>query len=114
MKELIKRIIREEFSEQGDLDMKILNFLRRRARVYRQNVADMEVVSVMFDGTDYGFNSLQSKKKMESIIIELLYSFELFQDMFDMPANEYNSYRQKIVKTIRYFLNELMKNERFG
>ena len=114
MKELIKRIIREEFSEQGDLDMKILNFLRRRARVYRQNVADMEVVSVMFDGTDYGFNSLQSKKKMESIIIELLYSFELFQDMFDMPANEYNSYRQKIIKTIRYFLNELMKNERFG
>jgi hypothetical protein len=114
MKELIKRIIREEFSEQGDLDMKILNFLRRRARVYRQNVADMEVVSVMFDGTDYGFNSLQSRKKMESIIIELLYSFELFQDMFDMQANEYNSYRQKIVKTIRYFLNELMKNERFG
>jgi hypothetical protein len=114
MKELIKRIIREEFSEQGDLDMKILNFLRRRARVYRQNVADMEVVSVMFDGTDYGFNSLQSKKKMESIIIELLYSFELFQDMFDMPANEYDSYRQKIIKTIRYFLNELMKNERFG
>jgi len=114
MKELIKRIIREEFSEQGDLDMKILNFLRRRARVYRQNVADMEVVSVMFDGTDYGFNSLQSRKKMESIIIELLYSFELFQDMFDMQSNEYNSYRQKIVKTIRYFLNELMKNERFG
>ena len=114
MKELIKRIIREEFSEQGDLDMKILNFLRRRARVYRQNVADMEVVSVMFDGTDYGFNSLQSRKKMESIIIELLYSFELFQDMFDMQANEYNSYRQKIVKTIRYFLNELMKNERFS
>jgi hypothetical protein len=114
MKELIKRIIREEFSEQGDLDMKILNFLRRRARVYIQNVADMEVVSVMFDGTDYGFNSLQSRKKMESIIIELLYSFELFQDMFDMQANEYNSYRQKIVKTIRYFLNELMKNERFG
>jgi hypothetical protein len=61
MKELIKRIIREEFSEQGDLDMKILNFLRRRVRVYRQNVADMEVVSVMFDGTDYGFNSLQLK-----------------------------------------------------
>jgi hypothetical protein len=114
MKELIKRIIREEFSEQGDLDMKILNFLRRRVRVYRQNVADMEVVSVMFDGTDYGFNSLQLKKKMESIIIELLYSFKLFQDMFDMPANEYNSYRQKIIKTIRYFLNELMKNERFS
>jgi hypothetical protein len=34
--------------------------------------------------------------------------------MFDMPANEYDSYRQKIIKTIRYFLNELMKNERFG
>lgn len=114
MKDLIKRIIREESLSNNDLDMKVLNFLRRRAKVTKQNVADIEVINVMFEGTDYGFNSLQSKKKMESVIIELLYSFELFQDMFDMPANEYNSYRQKIVKTIRYFLNELMRNERFG
>jgi hypothetical protein len=107
MKQLIKNILKEE-SEM--IDQKILNFLRRRYKVNEVNIDDrIKFKELYFKVNDeyYGISRWDSKKKQVSVILNMLGDNDVI-DPIDNYSNENDPYRQKIVRTIKKFLSEMM------
>lgn len=107
-----EKVIKEEME---NIDKKILNFLMRRIKVEKRklggnlsNFEPLEVTEYSFEGfPGYGFTSYNTKKQMEYRINEMLYVNNIIDNIFQM--DERNPERIKIVKTIRHFLNYLLK-----
>lgn len=105
-------------SQHDEIDQKIYNFLIRRIKVEEKDLGTdwfdqkpLKVTEYSFDGLPgYGFNSYDSKKRMESKIVELLYENDISGFLYDM--NENDPERKKIIKTIRKFLNFVLADQK--
>jgi hypothetical protein len=104
-------------SQHDNIDQKLFNFLIRRAKVKESvvvsNVGEepLKIIMVSFEGyPGYGLNSYWSKKTMETAIVEMLYENDITEYIYDM--DEQNPERQKIIKTIRKFLNFILTDQK--
>ena len=107
MKELIKHIIKEETEET---DQKVMNFLLRRYEINEINIDDsIKFKEIYFKVGDdyYGISMWDSKKRQIRIILNMLEENNVIEPINNF-ANENNPYRQKVVRTIKKFLYELM------
>jgi hypothetical protein len=96
-----------------DIDRKLMTFLLRRAEKKERQIGDdeypLKVIEVSFiDLPGYGFNSFSNRKDMERNIINMLYENDIVGDEVYDFKNELDTNRQKIVKTIRAFLNFIL------
>ena len=108
MKELIKNILKEE-SEK--IDQRVYNFLRRRYEVNEINIDDnikfKEIYFKLDDDYYLGISLFDNKKKQIRTILNMLVNNNVIEPV-DNFSNENDPYRQKIVRTIKKFLHEVM------
>jgi hypothetical protein len=107
MKELIKHILKEETEE---IDQNVYNFLRRRYEINELNLDDnIKFKEIYFKVGDdyYGISMWDSKKRQIRKILNMLEENNVIEPINNF-ANENDSYRQKIVRTIKKFLYEVM------
>ena len=93
-----------------NIDNRILTFLRRRANVDYFDIAGKQIKQVVIENSDYVINSLQNRKKMETEILYLLDSNGLISidDYFNYFNRERNPEVEKVIRTIRFFLKEVI------
>lgn len=114
MKDLIKNIIKEETQ---DLDLGVLNFLKRRAQFDTKDLSfgdDRPLIiksaSFNIDGDWYKISSFMSKKEMTWKILNMLE--ENNQINFEgYDPNILNTDRQKVIRTIRHFIDEAIRKK---
>jgi hypothetical protein len=99
-------------NQHDDIDRTLLNFLLRRVEKKERKIGDDEysfnVTEISFmDPPGYGFNSFSNRKDMERRIIQMLEENEV-ADIGRYNTNFLDKNRQKIIKTIRFFLNFIM------
>jgi hypothetical protein len=107
MRGLIKNILKEETEE---IDQKVMNFLIRRHKVNEVNIDDrIKFKEVYFKVGDdyYGISMWDSKKRQVRKILEMLQDNNVIEPI-DNFSNENDPYRQKVVRTIKRFLDEVM------
>jgi hypothetical protein len=107
MKELIKHILKEETEE---IDQKVMNFLLRRYEVKEYNSYDqIRFKKVFFKVGDevYGIGTFDNKKRQIRLILNMLEENNVIEPV-DNFSNENDPYRQKIVRTIKRFLEQVM------
>ena len=108
MKELIKNILKEESEE---IDQRVYNFLRRRYEVNEINIDDnikfKEIYFKLDDDYYLGISLFDNKKKKIRTILNMLVNNNVIEPV-DNFSNENDPYRQKIVRTIKKFLYEVM------
>ena len=104
-------------SQHDNIDRKLFNFLARRIEVKEKEIdsrfAELEPIKVIEytfkDLPGYGFNNFYSKKDMVNYILKMLWENDLVEDdIFDIK-NEIDTNRQKVIQTIRKFLNFIIK-----
>jgi hypothetical protein len=107
MKELIKNILKEETEE---IDQKVYNFLRRRYEINEVNIeGGSKFKEIYFKVGDeyYGVSMWDNKKRQVRVILNMLDENNVI-DLVNNFANENDPHRQKIVRTIKKFLYEVM------
>ena len=108
MKYLIKNILKEESEE---IDQRVYNFLRRRYEVNEINIDDnikfKEIYFKLDDDYYLGISLFDNKKKQIRTILNMLVNNNVIEPV-DNFSNENDPYRQKIVRTIKKFLYEVM------
>jgi hypothetical protein len=107
MKELIRHILKEETEE---IDQKVMNFLIRRYEVKEYNSYDqIRFKKVFFKVGDevYGIGTFDNKKRQIRLILNMLEENNVIEPV-DNFSNENDPYRQKIVRTIKRFLDQVM------
>jgi hypothetical protein len=108
MKDLIKNILKEESEE---IDQRVYNFLRRRYEVNEINIDDnikfKEIYFKLDDDYYLGISLFDNKKKQIRTILNMLVNNNVIEPV-DNFSNENDPYRQKIVRTIKKFLYEVM------
>jgi len=107
MKEFIKHILKEETEE---IDQNVYNFLRRRYEINELNLDDnIKFKEIYFKVGDdyYGISMWDSKKRQIRKILNMLEENNVIEPINNF-ANENDPYRQKIVRTIKKFLYEVM------
>jgi hypothetical protein len=107
MKEFIKHILKEETEE---IDQNVFNFLRRRYKINEVNIDDRIKFKELYFKVDddyYGISMWDSKKRQIRKILDMLQENNVIE-----PVNNYSNqndpYRQKVVRTIKKFLYEVM------
>ena len=91
----------------NNIDNKVLNFLRRRAETTIHDIGGPQIKQVTFGDSDYHINSLQNRKKMELELKYLLTEYGMF-DIDYYEENPRDPSMNLIIRTIRFFLNEVM------
>ena len=106
MKELIRHILKEETEE---IDQKVMNFLLRRHHKQEIDLDTFKFKTIYFnvDGDYYSISDFDNKKRQVRVILNMLEENNIIQ-LENNFANEYDPYRQKIVRTIKKFLSEVM------
>jgi len=108
LESLIKKILKEETEE---IDQKVMNFLLRRYKVNEVNIGDnIRFKETYFKlGDDYylGISSFDNKKRQIKMIIDMLINNNVIEPI-DNFSNENDPYRQKIIRTIKKFLSQVM------
>jgi len=94
--------------EVSNIDPTILNFLRRRANKKILDIVGLKLTQITFENSEYIITSIRSKKENERELKKLLSDNNLF-DFQDYEQNERDPRYQKIIRTIRYFLNEYLE-----
>lgn len=99
-------------NKHEEIDRKILNFLLRRGNVTEKQIGDddypIKFSEVRFEGLpEFGFSTFNNRKDMEKSIIEMLEEKEVI-NLGEFNPNVLDTDRQKIIKTIRYFLNFIL------
>ena len=91
-----------------NINKDILNFLRRRYEISKIEIAGTEVIQLYFNNGELIINSLQNRKQME---LKILYYLEDngYIDMNTFFSNERSPEMVSVIKTVRKFLNEVMK-----
>jgi len=92
----------------SDINQNILNFLRRRHEISKIEIAGTEVIQLYFNNGEVIINSLQNRKQME---LKILYYLEDngYIDMNTFFSNERSPEMVSVIRTVRKFLNEVMK-----
>ena len=104
---MIKHILKEETEE---IDQNVFNFLRRRYKINEVNIDDRIKFKELYFKVDdeyYGISMWDSKKKQIRIILNMLQENNVIETINNF-ANENDPYRQKIVRTIKKFLYDVM------
>ena len=107
MRGLIKNILKEETEE---IDQKVMSFLLRRYKINEINIDDrIKFKEIYFKlGDDYyGISMWDSKKRQVRLILNMLEENNVTEPINNF-ANENDPYRQKVVRTIKKFLSEIM------
>jgi hypothetical protein len=107
MKEFIKHILKEETEE---IDQNVMNFLLRRYEINEVNIDDnIKYKEIYFKVGDeyYGVSMWDNKKRQVRVILNMLNENNVI-DPVNNFENENDPYRQKIVRTIKKFLYEVM------
>lgn len=107
MKEMIKSILKEETEE---IDQKVMNFLLRRYEINEINIDDRIKFKELYfkvGGVYYGVSMWDSKKRQIRKILNMLEENNVIEPINNF-ANENDPYRQKVVRTIKKFLSEIM------
>jgi hypothetical protein len=107
MKELIRHILKEETEE---IDQKVMNFLLRRYEVKEYNSYDqIRFKKVFFKVGDevYGIGTFDNKKRQIRLILNMLEENNVIEPV-DNFSNENDPYRQKVIRTIKRFLDQVM------
>lgn len=113
IKETIRRIIKEE-SEELSIDKSILNFLRRHSKIETRDIGDddhpIKIKSVHFDigGDWYNISSFMSKKEMKYKIQRMLDDNNII-NLGEFNPTVLDTDKQKVVRTIKEFINVVMK-----
>jgi hypothetical protein len=99
--------------QHSEIDRKLMTFLLRRVEKKERQIGDDEyaftIIEISFsDLPGYGFNTFSSRKDMERNMINMLYENDVIGDEVYDFKNELDTNRQKIVKTIRAFLNFIL------
>ena len=107
MREMIKSILKEETEE---IDQKVMNFLLRRYEINEINIDDrIKFKELYFKVGDdyYGVSMWDSKKRQVRKILDILQDNNVIERI-DNFSNENDPYRQKVVRTIKKFLSQVM------
>ena len=107
MKEMIKSILKEETEE---IDQKVMNFLLRRYEINEINIDDRIKFKELYfkvGGDYYGVSMWDSKKRQIRKILNMLEENNVIEPINNFD-NENDPYRQKVVRTIKKFLFEIM------
>jgi len=107
MKDLIRNILKEESEE---IDQKVYNFLRRRYEINEVNIeGGSKFKEIYFKIGDeyYGISMWDNKKRQVRLILNMLVENNVIEPINNF-SNENDPYRQKIVRTIKKFLYEVM------
>jgi hypothetical protein len=107
MRGLIKNILKEETEE---IDQKVMSFLLRRYKINEINIDDrIKFKEIYFKVGDdyYGISMWDSKKRQVRLILNMLEENNVTEPINNF-ANENDPYRQKVVRTIKKFLSEIM------
>ena len=104
---MIKSILKEETEE---IDQKVMNFLLRRYEINEINIDDrIKFKELYFKVGDdyYGVSMWDSKKRQVRKILDMLQDNNVIEPI-DNFSNENDPYRQKVVRTIKKFLSQVM------
>jgi hypothetical protein len=96
--------------ETEEIDQNVFNFLRRRYKINEVNIDDRIKFKELYFKVDddyYGISMWDSKKKQIRIILNMLQENNVIETVNNF-ANENDPYRQKIVRTIKKFLYDVM------
>jgi len=110
LQESIRRILREETE---DITKKILNFLNRRFEVKKVPVRDEKtsrIVKTLFFEKNRKVWAIEKGLKERdkiAIILDVLITFEVIEP-FNIYKADFNHNEQKIVDTIKIFINEVL------
>jgi len=107
MRELIRHILKEETE---DIDKKVMNFLMRRYKVEEINIDDeirLKRIHFKVDDDYYNIGTFDNKKRQVGLILNMLEDNNVTKPI-DNFSNENNPYRQKVVRTIKKFLSQVM------
>lgn len=109
-KEEIKRLRFEieklEKEEQTEENKSKLEKLKKELKL----LLPLKVIEYSFEGyPGFGFNSYRTKKQMEKNILELLDETNFYTDQYEVGS--LNVERQKVIKTVRAFLNFILPKE---
>jgi hypothetical protein len=107
MKELIRHILKEETEE---IDKNVMNFLMRRYKVEEINIDDRIIFKKVYfnvNGEFYSIGTFDNKKRQIRLILNMLEENNVIEPV-DNFSNENDPYRQKIVRTIKRFLDQVM------
>jgi hypothetical protein len=98
---------------EEDPTQKILNFLRRRYKVEERNLGDEQdpiIYKTIFfdvDGETYTISTFQNKQEQRMTIIKMLIEHDVIEP-FNFYERHLDPYAQKVVKTVKSFLNQVM------
>jgi hypothetical protein len=103
-------LCKKEKEMSSDINQNILNFLRRRANTEVFDIAGKQIKQVKFGDSEYLINNLQNRKKMETEILYLLDENGLISidNYYNYFNRERNPEVEKVIKTIRFFLKEVI------
>jgi hypothetical protein len=110
MKKLIRHILKEETEE---IDQKILNFLMRRYKVEEKNLGDEEepitfkIITFNLKGEFYSVSNFQNKITQVQQIFDMLIDGNVIEPI-ELYGKSLDPYRQKVIRTIKRFLNQVM------
>ena len=113
MRNLITQILKEE-TDKNSIDKRVLNYLKRHFKLEERNLSAeddekpiiVKTLSFNVDGDWYSLNSFMSKKEMTLRIFQMLADNDIIS--FDYYEGELNTEKQKVVRTIRYFLDNII------
>jgi len=104
---LIRHILKEETE---DIDRNVMNFLMRRYEVKEINIDDQirfKRLHFEVDGDFYSIGTFDNKKRQIRLILNMLEDNNVTEPI-DNFSNENNPYRQKVIRTIKKFLSQVM------
>lgn len=110
MKKLIRHILKEETEE---IDQKVMNFLLRRYKVEEKNLGDEEesitfkIITFNLEGEFYSVSNFQNKITQVQQIFDMLIDGNVIEPI-ELYGKSLDPYRQKVIRTIKRFLNQVM------
>jgi len=107
MKDLIREILKEETEE---IDQKVMNFLLRSYVINEINIDDNIKFKELYFKVDdeyYNVSMWDNKKRQVRLILNMLVENNVTEPM-NIYSNENDPYRQKVIRTIKKFLYEVM------
>jgi hypothetical protein len=99
--------------ETEEIDSKILNFLMRRYKVEEKNLGDEEepitfkIITFNLKGEFYSVSNFQNKITQVQQIFDMLIDGNVIEPI-ELYGKSLDPYRQKVIRTIKRFLNQVM------
>jgi hypothetical protein len=110
MRELIRYILKEETEE---IDQKVMNFLMRRYKVKEEDIGwedhpiIIKTINFNINNERWGISNFQNKITQVQQIFDMLINNNVIEPI-ELYGNSLDPYRQKIIKTIKMFLNHVL------